>query len=235
MTIGARLREERSRLGRSQTDFATLAGVKKGTQISWEKDASSPTAQALTAFADAGADVLYIVTGQRFPQIPDPDDEIVRDDLDEIRRELITPIRRPDETDEQAEVRTVKKAKICLERMVCAEVAPGLLPDLVEQASALLEAAINPHKLSLLRAADYAQARHRREHEKEMLEIWLNGWPYQPDHTVMELMARIALEYRVPHRTLVDLSHAIYTDLEERRIAEAVLGLHEQPSKTDDA
>lgn len=232
MTIGARLKEERSRLGRSQTDFATLAGVKKGTQISWEKDASSPTAQALTAFAEAGADVLYIVTGRRLPEMPDPDDVMVRDDLDEIRRDLISPTRRPDETDEQAEARTVKKAKICLERMVCAEVAPSLPPDVLEEASALLEAVNDPHKLPLLRAADYAQARHRREHEKEMLEIWLKGWPYQPDHAVMELMARIALENRVPHRTLVDLSHAIYTDIEEQRSAESVIRIHEEAEKS---
>lgn len=65
MTVGERLKLERVRLQMSQTDFAALAGAKKGTQISWEKDASSPNAAALVAFAEAGADVLYILTGQR--------------------------------------------------------------------------------------------------------------------------------------------------------------------------
>jgi transcriptional regulator with XRE-family HTH domain len=65
MTIGARLKEERLRLGRTQTAFATLASVSKGAQINWEKDASSPPATALAAFRDAGADVLYILTGER--------------------------------------------------------------------------------------------------------------------------------------------------------------------------
>lgn len=233
MSIGERLKQERTRLGQSQTEFASLAGVKKGTQISWEKDASSPTAQALTAFATAGADVLYIVTGRRLPPMPDADDEAVRHDLDDIRRELITPIRLPDETEEQAEARTVKKAKMMLGRMLSDDVAPGLPTDVYEEASALFEAASEPHKLSLARAADYAQARRRREYEKEMLSIWLNGWPYQPDHTVMEIMARIALEHGVPHRTLVDLSHAIYTDIEEQRSADAIIRLHEEDNERD--
>ncbi|MCX7283657.1 MAG: helix-turn-helix transcriptional regulator [Novosphingobium sp.] len=229
MSISRRLKEERQRLNMSQTAFAGIAGVTKSAQIKWESgSSSSPTAPALAAWAEAGADVLYIVTGRRLPEMPDPDDEMVRDDLDEIRREMIAPIRRPDETDEQSEARTIKKAKICLERMVCAEVAPSLPADVLEQAHALLEAVNDPHKLSLLRAADYAQARHRRDHEKEMLEIWLKGWPYQPDHAVLELMARISLEYRVPHRTLVDLSHAIYTDIEEQQSAERVIRLAEQ-------
>lgn len=65
MSIGRRLREERERLGFTQPDFARLAGASKGTQIQWEKDGTSPSALALNAFADAGADVLYILTGRR--------------------------------------------------------------------------------------------------------------------------------------------------------------------------
>ena len=63
--IGQRLKEERERLGYNQTDFAALAGAAKRTQIDWEKGVSSPTAEQLAAFAAAGADVLYILTGQR--------------------------------------------------------------------------------------------------------------------------------------------------------------------------
>lgn len=65
MTIGHRLKEERQRLGLSQTDFSALAGASKGAQLKWEKDDAFPNAQALAAFAEAGADVLFILTGRR--------------------------------------------------------------------------------------------------------------------------------------------------------------------------
>lgn len=65
VSIGSRLKEERERLGLSQAAFAGLAGASKRAQIDWEKDATSPNAAALSAFADAGADVLYILTGAR--------------------------------------------------------------------------------------------------------------------------------------------------------------------------
>lgn len=62
-TIGQRLKIERGRLGLSQPAMATLAGVTKGALVKWEKDTAAPNALALAAFAAAGADVLYIVTG----------------------------------------------------------------------------------------------------------------------------------------------------------------------------
>lgn len=65
MTIGARLLEERNRLGMNQTEFATRGGVGKATQINYEKGERSPDASYLQAIADEGADVLYIVTGKR--------------------------------------------------------------------------------------------------------------------------------------------------------------------------
>ena len=65
VTIGGRLKQERQRLGLSQTAFAEIASASKRSAIGWEKDASSPNATALSAFADAGVDVLYVVTGRR--------------------------------------------------------------------------------------------------------------------------------------------------------------------------
>lgn len=64
-TIGERLREERERLGYNQTNFAALASASKHSQIDWEKNTASPNTKVLAAFAKAGADVLYIVTGVR--------------------------------------------------------------------------------------------------------------------------------------------------------------------------
>lgn len=63
-TIAGRLKAERCRLGLSQTAAASPAGKVKGTWIGWEKGSSFPTADALASFAEAGADVLFIVTGR---------------------------------------------------------------------------------------------------------------------------------------------------------------------------
>lgn len=63
--IFLRLKEERERLGLTQPALGGLASASKRTVIDWEKGVSSPTAVQLAAIAAAGADVLYVVTGQR--------------------------------------------------------------------------------------------------------------------------------------------------------------------------
>lgn len=230
MTVGARLKQERTRLGRSQTDFASLAGVKKGTQISWEKDASSPTAQALVAFSDAGADVLYILTGKHLPSVPaDPDQEYVRLELDDIERKLIDPerAREPNESAADTEARVLKDARRLLEGMLGPLSRTALPSDCIERAEALLQAANDPQRLALLRVADFSQARARREEEIAVLEVWMESSPYQADYPVMERLARLALEYGVPHRVLAELHYEICHDLEEQRSAESTIRRHE--------
>lgn len=64
-TIGERLREERERLGLSQAQFAATGGVQKRAQINYEADERSPDAQYLAAVSSIGADVLYILIGER--------------------------------------------------------------------------------------------------------------------------------------------------------------------------
>ncbi len=63
--IGARIKEERTRLDLNQPDFGAIAGASKRTVIEWEKDNSSPTAVQLSALASAGVDVTYVITGIR--------------------------------------------------------------------------------------------------------------------------------------------------------------------------
>lgn len=63
--IGARLKEERERLGMTQQDFAALGGASKRSQIEWEKGGQVPNAEFLAALDTRGVDVLYIVTGRR--------------------------------------------------------------------------------------------------------------------------------------------------------------------------
>jgi transcriptional regulator with XRE-family HTH domain len=63
--IEKRLAEERKRLGHSQEKFSALARVSRRAYAEWESGNTSPTARQLSALADAGADVLYILTGRR--------------------------------------------------------------------------------------------------------------------------------------------------------------------------
>ncbi|MBP7242929.1 hypothetical protein [Amaricoccus sp.] len=63
--FGARLREERRRLGLSQSAFGALAGVKKNAQFNYEADRRAADARYLTAAAAHGVDVLYLLTGRR--------------------------------------------------------------------------------------------------------------------------------------------------------------------------
>ena len=60
-----RLRDERERLGLSQTAFAEVGGVQKRAQINYESGERLPDAAYLAAIAALGADVLFVLTGQR--------------------------------------------------------------------------------------------------------------------------------------------------------------------------
>ncbi|MNH81153.1 HTH-type transcriptional regulator ImmR [compost metagenome] len=71
MTIGARLREERTRLGVSQTELAVACGIAKNTQLNYEKDERSPDAKYLTAAEALGMDVYYVLIGKRLAVSPD--------------------------------------------------------------------------------------------------------------------------------------------------------------------
>lgn len=65
MTIGKRLKVEREKLGFNQTDFAAIGGVGRKSQFNYEDDERRPDAAYLAAIAAAGADIRYIVTGER--------------------------------------------------------------------------------------------------------------------------------------------------------------------------
>ncbi|PZP61199.1 MAG: transcriptional regulator [Delftia acidovorans] len=73
-SIGARLKEVREELGLSQTEFAQIAekagvpGATRQSQAKYEKGLAAPSAAYLATIAAAGADVLYILTGQRIQQ-----------------------------------------------------------------------------------------------------------------------------------------------------------------------
>lgn len=61
--IAERIVAERLRLGMTQAQLADAGGVSKRSQISYEQD-RHPAADYLSAVAEAGVDVLYVLTGQ---------------------------------------------------------------------------------------------------------------------------------------------------------------------------
>lgn len=62
--LGRRIFEERERLGLSQQEAAKAAGVRREMWAKYEAG-SEPGARVLVGMAAAGADVQYILTGQR--------------------------------------------------------------------------------------------------------------------------------------------------------------------------
>jgi transcriptional regulator with XRE-family HTH domain len=71
VSIGERLRSERQRLDLNQTQIGECGGVTKKTQMLYEAGGRSPDALYLAAIATAGADIRYIVTGERDGPAPE--------------------------------------------------------------------------------------------------------------------------------------------------------------------
>ena len=65
MSFGSRLAEERKRLRLKQAQFASLVGTDVPKQSLYENDRRELRADYLARLADAGVDVIYILTGQR--------------------------------------------------------------------------------------------------------------------------------------------------------------------------
>src|SRR5436309_7489358 len=65
MGFGARLAEERKRLGLKQAEFAILVGTDVPKQSLYENDRRELRADYLSRLADAQVDVVYVLTGER--------------------------------------------------------------------------------------------------------------------------------------------------------------------------
>lgn len=65
--VGARLREERKKLGMTQHDFAALGGIASNAQAHYEAGERQPKAGYLIGIAASGVDILYILLGKRTP------------------------------------------------------------------------------------------------------------------------------------------------------------------------
>ncbi|MDR1853465.1 MAG: helix-turn-helix domain-containing protein [Azoarcus sp.] len=63
--IGVRIKDERERLGLSQSDFGKIVGATKKTVFSWENGRTAPDAFQLCRLAEVGLDLCYVLTGKR--------------------------------------------------------------------------------------------------------------------------------------------------------------------------
>jgi len=80
--VGGRLKEERSRLKYNQESFGELCGVKRRTQLSYEKSESAPDSHYLTKAHALGVDVNYVLIGQRVRKLVTDIDEQDEQQLD---------------------------------------------------------------------------------------------------------------------------------------------------------
>lgn len=216
MSLGGRLKEERERLGFTQSEFAALAGATKGAQQNWEKDEASPKSSALQAWIENGLDAMYVLTGKRLSQRPVGLEMEIEEELASIRRELIDPSQRalPDEDERQAEERIVLRSSNRLKALLAYD-RELMDPDNVAEAEQLLEIADNPAALSLVRAADRAQQRKAREDARRSIGEWLEDCPYCPGEAVTYMLVELATEYLVPTRSLASLIEEIDRDLSD--------------------
>ena len=71
MTVGERIKSERERLGFKQPEFAAIGHTTRKSQIDYEKDITQPRVDYLIAISKVGADILYIITGERSKPVED--------------------------------------------------------------------------------------------------------------------------------------------------------------------
>ncbi|MCO5410785.1 helix-turn-helix domain-containing protein [Ralstonia mojiangensis] len=75
--FGERLAEERLRLGLSQAQMAALGGVALRTYSNYETGTSEPGVRILANWHKAGADALYLVTGQHVSAFLSPEEDVL--------------------------------------------------------------------------------------------------------------------------------------------------------------
>jgi transcriptional regulator with XRE-family HTH domain len=104
MSFGARLAEERKRLGLKQAEFAALVGTDVPKQSLYENDRRELRADYLARLADTGVDVIYVLTGHRtegvrlgeqatrllsaYLCLPEPTQRTLAEFIETLRRDL---------------------------------------------------------------------------------------------------------------------------------------------------
>ncbi|RZF64297.1 XRE family transcriptional regulator [Sphingomonas populi] len=105
--FGTRLRAVRKAKGLTQAEFAALGGVVTNSQNRYEAGGTSPTFHYLSALANAGVDVRYLLTAERSAEslddsskrlleacleLPEPVREAIVDHAHSLSRALATKI-----------------------------------------------------------------------------------------------------------------------------------------------
>lgn len=62
-TFGTRLKIERNRINKTQTELGAVAGLEKNTQSLYERDVNSPPASYLEQVAKVGVDIHFLFYG----------------------------------------------------------------------------------------------------------------------------------------------------------------------------
>lgn len=75
--IGIRLKEERERLGYTQSEVSNILGKGLRTIGGWEKGETSPDAEYLIKLNEIGMDIYYILFGKKLPNEQIIDDEYI--------------------------------------------------------------------------------------------------------------------------------------------------------------
>ena len=70
--FGERLKEERERIGLSQHAFAEAAGIKRLSQINYEKEKTIPSISYLAEIQKLGVELNYLLFGKHPSAIPLP-------------------------------------------------------------------------------------------------------------------------------------------------------------------
>lgn len=63
--FGKKLKDERTRLGMNQEDFAIAGGVTKNTQLAYEQGARPPDVTYLFKIADMGVDLFFLLAREK--------------------------------------------------------------------------------------------------------------------------------------------------------------------------
>lgn len=185
--------------------------------VNWESDGAAPLATAVTAWAEAGADALYILTGRRTSDQSESLASKIDEQIAEIRREMLDPARYrlPDEDEHQAEERLLEGNTNSLKALLRYD-RPLMTEDQTIEVEHLLDIIENPAGLSLFRAADRVQLRKKRDDIRRGLREWLEGAPYQPDEAVTYMLTTLAMEYGAPVRFLSEMVYEMHRDMSEK-------------------
>lgn len=214
MSIGARLKEERIRLGQSQADFAALAGASRGGQLKWETGEAYPNAKALVAFADAGADVVYILFGQRQNAPLSDAGSRAEAKLDELEDQLINPGKHlADDVLSQGAIDYVRERA----RRQIEEIATSTSPDIKEstraRADEILRIHCNDEAAGQRRSARFASLIASQKRVEHDLQDLLNGVGITISSALHHRLLALMTDYRIDPQDMLILLQGLRSEL----------------------